>query len=145
MKNDHPVRFTLSVILGGVAAMVVLVRVCMPKLVAEVLTSMPGLVGLVFGVTFGILLGYFFHHRKVSPIVEKMNKRIGLLANQRNSKLQELQRLSAENAALKEKCTQLEGDLRRENVARIARQSRNDGVTVPPTPEAPVAESDDEE
>lgn len=145
MKNNHPVRFTLSVILCGVAAMVVLVCVCMPKLVAEVLTSLPGLVGLVFGGTFGILLGYFFHHRKVSPIVKKMKKRIGLLANQRNSELQELQRLSDENAALKEKCTKLESDLRRENVARIARQSRNDGVDLTPNEEAPVAESDDEE
>lgn len=146
MKNyTNPIRFVLSVILCGVAALVILVCLCMPEIVGEVLTSQPGLVGLVIGVTIGILFGYLMHHSKVAPTIKKMKKRIVTLAKQHQSDVQNVQSLSEENAVLRKKCSELDAIVKRENVARIARLSRNDGIDVPPVSEAPAAEDSNEE
>ena len=145
MKKINPILFVMSVILCGVAALVVLVCLCMPELVGTVLTSQPGLVGLVIGGTFGVLLGYFFHHRKVAPIMKKMKKRISFLADQHQSDAHKAHTLSDENAALRKKCAELESIIRRANVVRIAELSSNDGIDVSSASEAPTAEDSNEE
>ena len=77
--------------------------------------------------------------------MKKMKKHISFLAHQHKSDMQKLQDLSNENNALHEECAKLEGNIRRENVSRIARLSRNDGIDSKSISEPPVADVDDEE